>query len=169
MSKKLTTKEIKEGVYSIEYINAKDKHNTCGHEYEIGWGMFQSGVRCPKCNQSKGEKFISDYLTNQQISFTTQVRFDDCRHKLPLPFDFGIIDSNKRIIALIEFDGQQHFEPVDLWGGEEALQQTQLRDQIKDDYCKEQNLPLLRIKYDEENVLKVIEEFIAQENKENSN
>ena len=136
------------------YVNANTKfpirHNICGHEYEVKWSNFQNGKRCPKCNQSKGEKFISDYLTNKHISFTTQVRFNDCRHKNTLPFDFGIVDSNKKIIALIEFDGEQHFKPSDFFGGEENLKQVQLRDSIKNQYCKDNNIPLLRIRYDED-------------------
>lgn len=138
------------GKYVGAHSKFKIKHNTCGHEYEVAWTHFQQGKRCPKCNQSKGEKFISDYLANKHISFTTQVKFDDCKHERTLPFDFGIVDSNKKIIALIEFDGQQHFESVELWGGEEALALTQLRDQIKNQYCKENNIPLLRIKYNED-------------------
>lgn len=132
------------------------KHNICGHEYEIAWNRFQSGRRCPKCNESKGEKCIADYLTNKNISFTTQVKFNDCRHKNPLPFDFGIVDDKNMIIALIEFDGIQHFEPsrfsnnVNQEQAEEDLKQTQLRDQIKNQYCKENNIPLLRIKYNED-------------------
>lgn len=136
------------------YINAQTKfpirHNVCGHEYEVRWNDFRRDNRCPKCNQSKGEKFISDYLTNKNISFTTQARFDDCRQKRPLPFDFGIVDDENMIIALIEFDGKQHFESVELWGGEEALALTQLRDQIKNQYCEDNNIPLLRIRYDED-------------------
>lgn len=148
--------KITNGEYTklSEYKNNKTKfkikHNTCGHEYEIAWNRFQRGDRCPKCNQSKGEKFIEDYLTNQNISFATQVKFNDCRHKNTLPFDFGIVNNDKKIIALIEFDGKQHFEPVKAWGGKERLKQNQLRDKIKNDYCKEQNIPLLRIRYDED-------------------
>ena len=96
MAKKLTNDDIIQRMYDLVsneytklndvYINAHAKfpirHNTCGHEYEIAWNPFNSGVRCPKCSESKGERFISDYLTNQGISFTTQVRFDDCRHKI---------------------------------------------------------------------------------------
>lgn len=136
------------------YINCKTKfpirHELCGHEYEVSWDHFQKGNRCPKCNQSKGEKEVAEYLTNHNISFATQVRFDDCRHKKSLPFDFGIVDNDKKIIALIEYDGEQHFEPVKAWGGEEKLKLTQLRDSIKNDYCKENDIPLLRIKHNED-------------------
>ena len=147
-----------------EYKNAhskfKIKHNTCGQEYEVKWTSFQGGRRCPKCKFSRGEKAVNDYLTNQNVSFTTQVRFDDCRSKYPLPFDFGIIDSEKKVIALIEYDGKQHFEPVEIWGGEEALKQVQLRDSIKNDYCRTNNIPLLRIHHDK-NIEEELDNFLA--------
>lgn len=135
--------------YTNNQTKFKIRHNTCGNTYEVNWNNFQSGIRCPKCNQSKGEKFIEDYLTNKGISFATQVRFSDCRYKNTLPFDFGIIDDNKRVICLVEYDGEQHFEPIEAWGGEEAFKERQRKDLIKTNYCKENNIPLLRIKYDE--------------------
>ena len=160
---KLTNEDIVKRIHDLvgneytkldnSYVNSltkfKIKHNLCGHEYMVSWNIFQQGYRCPKCNQSKGEKFIEDYLTNKNIAFNTQKKFDDCRFKYPLPFDFAVLD-DKKIIALIEFDGQQHFEPVKAWGGEENLKLTQLRDQIKNEYCKAHNIPLLRIRYDED-------------------
>ena len=176
MSRKFTNEEIKQKIFELvgdehtkledTYINSKTKfkmrHNTCGCEYMVRWANFQRGDRCPKCNQSKGEKFIEDYLTNKGISFATQVKFDNCRHERPLPFDFGIIDDNKRIVALIEFDGEQHYKPIEVWGGEEALQQTQLRDQIKNEYCAKNKIPLLRIRYDED-IEEKLNLFLTQE------
>lgn len=159
---KYTTKEIKEKIFELtdneyemmgEYVGAltkfKIKHNTCGCEYMVSWDGFQKGNRCPRCNQSKGEKFIQDYLTNHNIPFATQVRFDDCRHERTLPFDFGILNKEKKVIALIEYDGEQHYRPINYFGGEEAFKERQRKDLIKTNYCKENNIPLLRIKYDE--------------------
>lgn len=149
-----------------KYINAKTKFSVkhkCGFKYEVCWSAFNTGSRCPKCNQSKGEKFISDYLANQNILFTTQVRFNDCRLKNPLPFDSGLVDSSKKVIALIEYDGEQHFKPVRFTTNttqeqaEENLKTLQLRDKIKNQYCKDNNIPLLRIRYDED-----IEEKLAE-------
>lgn len=159
----------KVGQYSNSIVKFLIRHNTCGHEYEVSWGNFKRGTRCPKCNQSKGEKFISDYLTNQNISFITQVRFDDCRSKYPLPFDFGIMNNKDKIIALIEFDGEQHFKlsrfstNVTQEQAEENLVLTQLRDQIKNQYCEDNNIPLLRIRYDED-IEEKLTKFLKEQN-----
>lgn len=156
---------IKLSEYKDSRTKFRIRHNKCNFEYMVCWGNFQQGQRCPRCNQSKGEKFIEDYLTNHNISFATQVRFDDCRHKLPLPFDFAILDSENEVVALIEFDGGQHYEPVKAWGGEEKLKLTQIRDRIKDSYCKEHKIPLLRIRFDDEDIEEKLNLFINQEAK----
>ena len=49
----------------------------------------------------------------------------------------------------IEYQGAQHFKAIDYFGGEEGLRTRQLHDQIKTNYCKNNNIPLIRIKYDE--------------------
>ena len=134
------------------YLNAHTKmlikHNLCGNEYEVKWNNFKTGRRCPKCNESKGEKEISDILNSLGIKYTSQKRFPECKHKKTLPFDFYIHNKNTKL--LIEFDGMQHYEPIKHFGGEEKLKLTQLRDSIKNKFAKENNIPLLRISYLEE-------------------
>ena len=72
-------------------------------------------------------------------------KFDNCRHKTPLPFDFYLPDYN----LLVEYDGIQHFESIKYFGGEDALLLNQLKDKIKTDYTIANNIKLIRIKYDE--------------------
>ena len=63
-----------------------------------------------------------------------------------LKFDFAIL-YNKDVIGVIEYDGKQHFEPIDFFGGVDGFRKTQTRDEIKNNYCKEHNVPILRIPY----------------------
>jgi len=49
-----------------------------------------------------------------------------------------------------------HFEPIEFFGGDVSLKETQKRDQIKNEYCEENNIKLLRIKYNDKNVENVI-------------
>lgn len=141
-----------------EYKNAKTKilmkHNTCGNKYKVTWGNFASGCRCPFCNESKGEKEISNILSSLNVKYTSQKRFPECKYKKTLPFDFYI--SNKKSKLLIEFDGRQHFESVDAWGGEESFRETQFRDQIKTKFALSKNIPLLRIPYTEQDNIEQI-------------
>ena len=62
------------------------------------------------------------------------------------PFDCALFQNN-RLIGLLEYDGEQHFKPVELWGGEEQLKIQQQRDKNKDEWCKENNIKLIRIPY----------------------
>ena len=100
---------------------------------------------CQGCNKSKGELEIKKILDNKKIKYITQHKFDDCKNVLPLSFDFYISEYN----CCIEYDGLQHFEPVKYWGGDETFEKIKLRDKIKTEYCKNNNIQLIRIRYDE--------------------
>ncbi len=102
------------------------------------------GMGCPNCNESKGEKIISKFLDKNKINYSRQKKFIDCRNVFELPFDFYI--PSKR--TLIEFDGEQHFRPVEHFGGLKAYEQLKINDKIKNDYCEDNYINLIRIRYD---------------------
>ena len=95
------------------------------------------------CLKSKGEEKISQILNINNIKYEKEKTFSNCRFpngKLA-KFDFYI---DKRY--LIEFDGKQHFE-IGGWNTEESLKSIQQRDQIKNQWCKDNNISLIRIPY----------------------
>ena len=111
------------------------------------------GKRCPHCVETLGETKVRIFLTNNNIKFEREKHFDDCRNKLPLPFDFYLPQYN----LCIEFDGEGHFKKIN-WSGrmteeqmEENLKLNQFRDQIKNDYCKEKGINLIKINYIDKN------------------
>lgn len=114
-----------------------------------------SGCGCKKCFESNGEKKIRLFLEDNNIRFISQKRFNDCRNINPLPFDFYIPELN----ICIEYDGEQHFEIVGHWGGENALKEIKKRDEIKNEYCSLNNIVLLRLN---KNTISRIDEFINQ-------
>lgn len=136
-------------------IKIQHKCKVCGHEWKVKPGNILAGKGCPKCNESHGEKNISNYLNTNNIFYISQYTFDDCKDKRKLPFDFYIPELN----ICIEYDGEQHFKAVDHFGGEEGLKIRQFHDQIKTNYCKHNNIPLIRIKYDE-NIEEKLNSFI---------
>lgn len=165
---KLTTKEFIErankihgiGRYDyskVKYINAHTKVCIKCNKHKESFEFWQTadshlnGCGCPRCNSSKGEILIRKYLINNLIKFEEQKRFNGCRNKSLLPFDFYLPYYN----LCIEFDGMQHFIPFSFTSKvteEEKLKnfkQLQLRDQIKTNFCKVNNINLLRIRYDE--------------------
>ena len=107
--------------------------------------LHRLGIGCPRCvSESVGESTIYKYLYSKNINFERQKRFDDCRNKKPLPFDFFIEPLN----ILIEFDGIQHFEFCDFFHKtHHDFEEQQLKDKIKTEYCENKNIKLIRIPY----------------------
>ena len=101
------------------------------------------------CIKSKGEDKIIKLLKENNITFTCQKSFKDCFYadiNHPLKFDFYISQDNQNY--LIEFDGRQHFQ-YDLtgWNNKENYDKVLARDSIKNEYCKKNKIPLIRIPY----------------------
>lgn len=114
--------------------------------------LLNQTAGCPECaierfnNQpSKGERLIAEWLRANEIAFHPEVTLDGCRYKRPLRFDFYLDDLN----AVIEFDGLQHFQYVPSWshGNPNYLAEVQQRDAIKDAYCAEHHIRMIRIPY----------------------
>ena len=117
-----------------------------GHIYETNWNKFYYGRRCPYCannKYSKGENKISEILNILNIEFYQQYKFKECKNINMLPFDFYLPQYN----ICIEYDGIQHFEPIERFGGKEEFSRTKIRDNIKTQYCKDNNIKLIRIPY----------------------
>lgn len=124
-----------------------------GHRYDVKFSKFLEGRRCPYCNESKGEKEISKILDKYNIKYEQQYRFKDCRLKYPLPFDFYLLDYN----CCIEFDGLQHKYISEYFGGLDKFVSTIISDTVKNEYCKKNNIKLIRIPYSEiDNIEKII-------------
>ena len=67
---------------------------------------------------------------------------------VPLKFDFAIFNNQNKLKYLIEYDGTQHFEYTDSgWNTKNHFEYTQKHDELKNNYCKSNNIPLIRIKY----------------------
>lgn len=113
------------------------------------------GSGCARCNESIGERTIEDILIRKGLGYKKQFKFKDCSYKRELPFDFYLYD--KKIC--IEYDGKQHFGPVEYFGGEEKYKLQILRDNIKNEYCKENGIKIFRISYNDNIEEKLIELF----------
>ena len=101
------------------------------------------GSGCPKCNTSKGEKNIIKYLTKNKINYIHQKTFDGCKYKNKLHFDFYLPEFN----LAIEFDGEQHFNPIDFFGGIKEFEKLNIKDSIKNNFCIKNDIYLLRVPY----------------------
>jgi very-short-patch-repair endonuclease len=100
-----------------------------------------TGDGCPSCNESKGERNIRNFLLRNKVTFESQKKFQNCKNKNVLPFDFYVPEMN----TLIEFDGQQHFGKSK--GMKFDYETIKTHDQIKNKFAKENSIQLIRIPY----------------------
>jgi hypothetical protein len=117
----------------------------CNHPHEweatINSRTKENGTGCPFCRKSKGEDKIMKILENRKINYFPQQSLNYKK----LSFDFFLPDSN----TAIEFDGFQHFEPVEFFGGEEKFLKQRNNDLHKNIYCSNNGINLLRIHYED--------------------
>lgn len=131
----------------IQYTSVKDKL-TIGCK-KHGWvesdiASLREGRGCPLCSpRSRGESIIAHYLDKSAICYQTQKRFKDCKKKSYLPFDFYISKWN----VCIEYQGEQHYRPVEAFGGESSFRECQENDEIKRSYCRKTGIKLIEIAY----------------------
>lgn len=125
----------------------------CGNEFETSLNAFYGGkFRCNVCAKSisKYEQMCKDFLDAQHIKYIFQYSLNQCRDILPLPFDFYLVDYH----CLVEIDGEGHYHPcnfnqISSEKGEETFLITKQHDKIKDSFCHNHEIPLLRIPYTE--------------------
>ena len=114
-------------------------------DYRADSHLFQESG-CPKCNQSKGEKIIENYLIKNNIEYKPQY---------PIEIDQSINSSGNAYIdfylpsynLFIEYNGKQHYTPIEYFGGKLNFKHQQKRDQYIVEYCSNNNINLLIIKY----------------------
>ena len=113
------------------------------------------GSGCPKCpaRSSKGEITIKRWLEIKNIKYLPQYTFNNCRNRNILPFDFYLPDYN----TCIEYNGEQHYKPIDFFGGEKRVKKHLFTDNIKKEYCYNNDIPLIIIKYNE-NINEILNE-----------
>lgn len=120
----------------------------CGNEIDANTSQLKSrSVSSCGCLKSKGEYKIIQLLQSLNITFETQKSFKDCINPNTgrlLFFDFYLPDYN----ILIEYDGAQHYK--DGW---ESVDVIKYRDEIKNQYCKKNDIKLIRIPYYDFNLL----------------
>ena len=132
------------------YINAHTKIEIIckkhGSFWQKSWHHI-SGRGCPICNSSKGEIEVKRILDKKSIKYIQQKKFDECMKIKPLSFDFYLPENN----ICIEYDGRQHFEPIKMFGGNKAFKIRTENDKIKNQYCYDNGIKLIRIPYWEKN------------------
>ena len=172
--------EMTDGEYQFlsEFQRMRDKgrfrHTTCGNKFDMSPHAFVTLMhRCPFCSTKSFGKRITQpvrsiitWLEKKGLKYELEKRFDSLCIYGPsgrrnrLPFDVFIEELN----LLIEYDGEQHFRPANVFGGEKRFLQTQCYDELKNNWAKESNYSLLRISYKEKNrIPEILDDAIGKQ------
>lgn len=167
--------DFKKNIYDLnkniiitgEYINSNTPIECFCKKHKFKWSATPDALKnnplCPKCSctKSKSELLLEKILEKHNIYFETQKRYPDCKDVRQLPFDFYLSEYN----ILIEFDGEHHYRIVPRGNAtndklNKILKDVNKKDKIKTEYCKNNNIPLIRIPYWERNNM---ESFLLNE------
>lgn len=124
----------------------------CGNTLYVRSDILSTGhtQSCGCASQSRGEEIIEKILKTNNIQYKKEYAFSDLKTEKGgiLRFDFAIFKNNQ-LQQLIEFDGEQHFKEIkgSKFKNSGSLEERQNRDRLKNDYCKEHNIKLVRVPY----------------------
>lgn len=113
-------------------------------DFEQKPSVHLRGSGCKKCCETIGERKIARVLDEMGLEYKRQHFFEECKNISYLKFDFYL----PTLRTCIEFDGIQHFEPIEFFGGITAFERQKKNDSIKQSYCEENFIDLIRIRYD---------------------
>ena len=118
----------------------------CGNIKIVSGTYLRNGTTssCGCLGKSKGEYLIEKLLNDNNILFIKEYPIIIENHRLR--FDFAILENNI-VKYFIEFDGKQHFESIKYFGGENYFNYIKNNDNLKNKWCKDNNIPLIRIPY----------------------
>lgn len=143
-------KNIKEyGLVSLRSMYISQSHdvtvqcNNCGYTWNTNPEPLVKGHGCPECSSSRGEAMIAKILDKYHIAYEYPKKFEDLRAKRLLHYDFYLPEYN----VLIEYQGKQHYESVNYFGGEKRFKYQQKHDQMKRNYARKHGYKLIEIPY----------------------
>ena len=132
----------------------------CGNICYVSSGLLLQGhtKSCGCLQNGLSTLFLEDLFKKMKISYKKEYYFKDLKGMTrPLRFDFAVFNK-KQLVCLIEYQGEQHYYPVDFFGGEEYFKIQQDYDNKKRKYCEENNILLIEIPYYDKN--KINEQYL---------
>lgn len=130
----------------VEYIRAKTK--VCiicpihGKFWQSPLNHVFGKCKCPQCNsnkRSKKEEQIAQFLDEHDIKYVREKTFPWLKNKATLFLDFYLTDYN----IAIEYQGEQHYRPIEKFGGEKEFSEIKERDEKKKELCNEHSIKIL--------------------------
>lgn len=138
------------GDYADHQCRAEVKCKMCGATLETRFDKLLEEELACECfkSHSTGEMKIKYYFDNHQCKYKSEYTFSDLYDQSSLRYDFALFNDDDTLLALIEFDGEQHFKYIPgVHDTKEDFEKLQKHDKMKNEYVKINNIPLLRIPY----------------------
>lgn len=156
------------GDYAIKPDGRKDQKmkcqcELCGTIIEVRSSDLKLGnqISCG-CIHSKGNTKINLLLQERKINFKREYKIEECKDIHPLPFDFAFFNFNNELIGLLEYQGIQHFTCENHgWDRQDKFEIVKKHDKQKFDFCKENNIKLYYITY-QENIEEKLKEILNE-------
>lgn len=129
-------------------------HKECGNSYKVIPNTFFNGRRCPYCfnkGNSKGERIVEKVLKDLELDYIEQATFPGMTNIKQLYYDF-LLDKED---IIIEYQGLQHYKPVEHFGGFERFKSQVKRDNIKKRFAEENGYVLIEVPHTLDNHDKV--------------
>ena len=147
----------------------------CGAEYTVkcsqlqirppdqygvnAYNGFWGGVQCHCHDPITSFQWIANKLLfDNDIHYRVEYSFPDlygCRGGNLLRFDFAVLNEDGSLKCLIECQGEQHFKPIEEYGGEQSYREQKLNDERKREHCKKHSIHLIEISYKDKKIEKI--------------
>ena len=121
----------------------------CGNITIVNTSHLNDGhTKSCGCIHSSTERALSQLFNTLHLNYSREYTFDDLLSDKAcnLRFDFAVFNKNNVLKGLIECQGEQHYFPVEYFGGEEYFQELTENDKRKEQYCIKHNIPLLVVR-----------------------
>ena len=144
--------------HKSEYLNYIDDNNIDflpkrpDHVYKKKWRGYLDFLGCETNKKSFGERKIKEFLDDKKIKYIKEKKFETCKNVKELPFDFYLPDYK----ICIEYDGELHYRSSEMFGGEKTLDRIKKHDSIKDNWCINNGIKMIRISYKQKRIIKKI-------------
>lgn len=139
--------------YKGTSVPVKFRHEVCGSDFVNSPHILLRDGSCRNCTRSSGETKVSLALDTLGIEYEEEKSIGGV-----LRADFYLPEYG----AFIEYDGEQHFRPVEYFGGHETYLKIRFSDDVKNEYCRLLGFKMLRIPYWEKRILEVVRDYIQE-------
>ena len=148
LTPKMVSNMSNKKVWWVQHIKDEETGKSIKCEWKASIYARARGNRNPFLTSRKCESYVRKYLKENNMVFIEQKKFFDLigLGSGQLSYDFAI-SNNKYELILIEYNGAQHYKPVDYFGGEERFKKQKEHDKRKRDYAKKHGYKLITIKY----------------------